>query len=133
MIVVDTNLLVYVLLPGDRTRQAEAAFARDPEWVAPLLWRSEFRNVLVGYMHRGTLSLEAALAVVHAAERRMTGREFTVSSSSVLALTAQSGCSAYDCEFLALAQDLRVKLVTVDRQILAAFPSAAVSLDAFIS
>jgi predicted nucleic acid-binding protein len=48
-------------------------------------------------------------------------------SHHVLSLAAQSGCSAYDCEFVALAQDLRVPLVTTDRQILKAFPTVAVS------
>ena len=47
-------------------------------------------------------------------------------------LAAASTCSAYDCEFVALAQNLGAPLVTVDRQILSQFPEIAVSLDAFI-
>lgn len=131
MIVADTNLLVYLLVPGARSAQAEAALARDPTWVAPLLWRSEFRNVLVGYVRRRTLSLDAALRMVYEAENRMAGREFAVASGPVLTLATHSGCSAYDSEFVALAQDLRIRLVTTDQQVVAAFPSTAVALDEF--
>jgi predicted nucleic acid-binding protein len=35
------------------------------------------------------------------------------------------------CEFVALAQDLGVRLVTVDKQILEQFSAVAVSLEAF--
>ncbi len=126
MIVTDTNLLIYLYVQGQRTAESEAVLARDAAWTAPLLWRSEFRNVLIGFVRRRALSLEAAAAIVEEAERWLGGHEYSVISHRVLGLTAQSGCSAYDCEFVALAQDLRVPLVTTDRQILKAFPTVAV-------
>ena len=131
MIVVDTNLLVYLYVSGQNTAQAETVLVRDPVWVAPLLWRSEFRNVLAGLVHRRGLGLDDAVRIAHEAERRMAGGEYTVASQQVLGLAARSGCSAYDCEFVGLARDLRVSFVTGDRQILAAFPSTAISPTAF--
>lgn len=131
MIVVDTNLLVYLYVRGRRTAQAEGVLVRDPVWAAPLLWRSEFRNTLAGLVRRRALRLADAVEVVLEAERAMAGREYSVSSHQVLQLAAQSGCSAYDCEFVALADDLGIRLVTGDRRVLAAFPSTAVSVDAF--
>ncbi len=60
------------------------------------------------------------------------GREYTVVSHKVLQLAGQSGCSAYDCEFVSLAMDLEIPLVTSDRQILRAFPKVAVSPEGFM-
>ena len=51
-----------------------------------------------------------------------------MSSELVLDLVGTSPCSAYDCEFVAAAQQLGVPLVTEDRAILDAFPDRAQSL-----
>jgi predicted nucleic acid-binding protein len=56
MIVVDSNVLAYLYLPGECTEAAEALLGNDPEWAAPILWRSEFRNILAGYLRRKSLS-----------------------------------------------------------------------------
>ena len=131
MIVCDTNLIVHLLVGDERRPLAEAALRRDAHWVAPPLWRSEFRNVLALYMRRGLLGLPHALQVAERAELLMEGRDLPVPSAEVLRLASRSGRSAYDCEFVALAQDLGIPLVTSDRAVLAAFPSVAVSLDGF--
>lgn len=131
MIVVDTNVLAYLLLDAERTAQAERALTRDADWAAPLLWRSELRNVLAAQLHRGALELADARRLQGEAEHLMAGGEYAVGSADVLELAAASGCSAYDCEFVALAAELDVPLVTVDRELLAAFPERAVELEAF--
>ena len=131
MIVADTNVLVYLYVRGQRTTQAEAALARDPIWAAPLLWRSEFRNTLVGMVRQRALRIDEALRVTREAEQWMRGLEYSLSSDQVLQLAARSTCSAYDCEFVALAQDLGVALVSADREVVAAFPDTAVALVRF--
>lgn len=128
MIVVDTNILAYLLLPCEYSAQADALFKRDPEWAAPILWRSEFRNVLAGYLRRKSLSFDEALKVQAGAEAVLAGAEHEVDSRRVLELVRDSDCSAYDCEFVALAMTLGVKLVTMDAKLLKAFPSHAVAL-----
>ncbi|HUW30348.1 MAG TPA: type II toxin-antitoxin system VapC family toxin, partial [Planctomycetota bacterium] len=61
MIVVDTNLIAYLLLGGEKTPGARSVFERDPKWAAPLLWRSEFRSVLAMFMRKGKLTTEKAM------------------------------------------------------------------------
>ena len=130
MIVVDSNILAYLYLPGDRTAAAEALLEQDPEWAAPILWRSEFRNILAGYMRRKTITFDQACSLQSEAESLLAGAEFEVDSSSVLELVRDSDCSAYDCEFIALAIRLNTKLVTVDKKLLREFPTRAVVLAA---
>ena len=131
MIVVDTNAVVHLLLGGDKTASARRVFSKDPEWAAPILWRSEFRSVLSTLMRRRTLRLSDAFEVARDAEDLLVGREFNVETQTVLELAKASGCTTYECEFVALAQDLGVSLVTSDREILAAFPTLAVAIEDF--
>jgi len=132
MIVVDTNIIGSLYLTSERSPQAEQALRKDPQWVAPLLWRSEMRNVLALQVRKKLLSLEDAGRIMGAAQELMRGREHLVASPRILRLASTSPCSAYDCEFVALALDLVLPLVTVDKQILRAFPACAVALEAFL-
>jgi predicted nucleic acid-binding protein len=131
MIVADTNVLIYLYVQGQRTEESEAVLQLDALWAVPLLWRSEFRNSLIGLVRAHALQLDDALTMIDEAERWLTGREYSVLSRQVLTLATRSGCSAYDCEFVALAQDLEVPLVTTDRQVLKAFPTIAISPSVF--
>ena len=128
MIVVDTNVVAYLLLQGPQTAAAEALLEAHPTWAAPPLWRSEWRNVLCGYWRRGSLTLEQVIALQLQAETLVIGHEEPVQSEAVLRLAASSGCSAYDCEFVAAAQQLDAPLVTADRDLLKAFPALTRSL-----
>ncbi len=128
MIVVDTNVIAYLYLPGEHTAAAEALLERDPEWAAPILWRSELRNILAGYLRRKALTLDQASSVQQEAESLLEGSEFEVDSLAVLKLAIDSDCSAYDCEFAALAVQLDTQLVTMDSKLLRAFPKRAVAL-----
>jgi predicted nucleic acid-binding protein len=132
VIVVDTNVICYRWIASPDSAAAETALTKDPEWIAPLLWRSEFRNVLAMAIRRKTLTIEAAKEVGRRAEANFQHREVGVSSDAVLELVAMSGCTAYDCEFVALAHAEGVQLVTTDRQILHEFPEVAISLQAFV-
>ena len=131
MIVVDTNIVAYLLLPGDETKVCERVFSKDPSWAAPLLWRSELRSVLAQYMRKHSLSLEDATTAMETAEQLFLDREYAVPSAEVLALCQRSHLSAYDAEFVVLAQSLAVPLVTQDRQILRAAEKIAVSPTTF--
>jgi predicted nucleic acid-binding protein len=133
MIVVDSNIIGYLYLTGPRQEQVKQLLREDAQWAAPHLWRSEFRNTLALYIRKRILSLDRAQEIMDEALRLMAGREYEVVSSQVLSLAASSSCSAYDCEFVALAQELGVPLVTVDKQVLEQFPRVAVSPEEYLA
>jgi predicted nucleic acid-binding protein len=131
VIVVDTNVIAYFLIQSEHTTLAENVMLSDLEWTAPRLWRSELRNVLHLYLRRGELDLEGAIDKMHEAESIIGDSEHDVLSSRVLELAHMSGCTAYDCEFVALAERLGVPLVTSDKKLVAAFPAIAISMKNF--
>ncbi len=133
MIVVDTNVIVYFYLESDMSIHAESAYRKDPNWSAPALWRSEFRNVLSICLRNRRMPRAAAQTIVDRAETLMQNHDFQIPSAKVLSLVANSKCSAYDCEFVALARDLRVPLVTVDKLILREFSKVAINLVDFVN
>lgn len=53
MIVVDVNVLAYLLIPGKFTEAAEQLLTEDSAWVVPRLWRSELRNIFDTYPGNG--------------------------------------------------------------------------------
>ena len=132
MIVVDTNVICYRWIASPNNAAAETALAKDPHWIAPLLWRSEFRNIMALAIRKRTLTINAARDIMHKAEATLVDSEFAVPSDAVLQLVARSNCTAYDCEFIALAYSEGVQLVTADRQILHEFPEVAISLEEFV-
>jgi len=121
--------VAYLYLPGEYTATTEVLLEHDPEWAAPVLWRSEFRNILAGYLRREALTFEQVCSLQDEAEDLLKGLEFEVDSETVLKLVRDSDCSAYDCEFIALAIKLNTQLVTVDKKLLKAFPESAVALN----
>ena len=132
MIVADANLLAYLVLPGERTSEAEAVLVKDVEWVAPLLWVSELRSVVHKYIARGDITVSHAVSILEQASHVLDGREYAVTSRSVLDLASRSKCSTYDCEYVALAMALGVPLVTTDRAVLRAFPDVALTPAQFV-
>ncbi len=129
MIVVDTNIIAYLYISGEKSLQVEELLCLDTQWKAPLLWRSEFRSVLSQYLRKGILSLDEILLITQQAEKLLDDNEYKISSAHILQLVNSSRCSAYDCEFVALAQYLDIPLITADKKILEEFPKTAKSLD----
>lgn len=132
MIVADANLLAYLVIPGERTGEAEAVLAKDPTWAAPILWRSELRSVVHKYIALGKLTVATALTLLEQVEDVLGGREGEVDSRDVLTLASRSKCSTYDCEYVALAEALDVPLVTTDRALLKGFPKRAMTPAGFL-
>jgi predicted nucleic acid-binding protein len=133
LIVSDTNLMIRLYVESAISPLARELMLRDPDWAAPVLWRSEFRSTLIKGIRSKLMGLDDALRIISEAESMMSFNEHEVASDDVLELAALSGCSAYDAEFVVLARDLRVPLVTTDRELLEKFPETALTPERFLA
>jgi predicted nucleic acid-binding protein len=133
VIVIDTNVISYFFVECEYTPSARRMLHRDERWAAPLLWRSELGNTLVKLFRKDVIQREDAFRIILEAESLMSGGEYHVASADVLDLAISSKCSAYDAEFVVLAKDLGVPLVTTDKELLEKFPDTAVSPEMFLA
>ena len=133
MIVVDTNIISYLFIKGDRTVPIKKVFQKDSDWVLSILWRSEFRRVLSFYLRKKYLNLAQAKFLMEEAEYLMLGAEYYVNSNEILNLLIYTNLSAYDCEFVAVAKELGANLITNDKKILNEVPNVALSISQFLA
>ncbi len=131
MIVVDTNVIVYLMVEGEKTQMAQQIFCRDSDWAVPPLWRHEFLNVLATFVRHGGGEIDEALDIWQKSDRLFTPGERDVDMPHALRLACQHNISAYDAQFVALAMELSVPYVTGDQQMLKAFPGVALSMQEF--
>jgi predicted nucleic acid-binding protein len=132
MIVADVNLVAYLLISGEHTKQATAVLRQDAEWAFPYLWRSEFRNILALHIQHRKMSLEHAILLWDSAAALARHHEYAVDPQSVLGLVVKQPLTAYDAEYVALAQHLKIPLVTFDKKLQTAVPKTAISAEEFL-
>jgi len=118
MIIVDANILAYLTIHGEHTEAVERLLATDSDWIAPPLWLDEFLNVLTTSERTGTISRKESDDALDEATEVMRGRSHQISPSQTLATARRTGCSAYDSQYLALAEDLNLPLYTFDKKLI---------------
>ena len=121
MIVVDTNVIASAFLERPDSTDCREALGKDREWVVPPLWRSEFLSVLRYGMHLSDTALPLAIALpaMNAAELLFGPCERPPDAGLVLSLCSRR-LKSYDAEFLALAEELDVQVLSNDVEFLAA-------------
>lgn len=127
MVVIDTNVLAYLLIEGDRTADAQALYAGDADWRSESFVLVEFSNILATYVRAGNLDRGTAGNLLASAERILSG-SVNLPHSRALELAAEFGVSAYDARFLGAARGLGAKLVTEDGKLRRAAPALTQSL-----
>jgi predicted nucleic acid-binding protein len=132
VIVVDTNIVAYLLIRGDRTAAAEATRARDADWRVPPLFVHEWITVLAIHMRKGYMDRDLALRTYRRGLAVVKFEQRPLDALRILNLHATTGCSSYDCQFIDLAQSSNVRLVTYDGEILASVPGIAVDPASFV-
>ena len=133
MIAVDVNTIAYHWFMSPHSDAIKELFSKDSDWVAPVLWRSEFRNILANQIRFQKLALLDALEIWSGAEKMMKKKELPTNTSSVLILVAESNCSAYDCEYIAVARHFNVNLITYDKQLIKEFPDIAMTAEQYLA
>ena len=128
MIVVDTNVFIRLTVGHDAGGDAALLHQLDPEWAAPPILMSELRNVLLGYIRRGDIDSDRAMATCYEAVSVLGDRIDGVPHDRVIETALECGLSAYDAEFVVLARTLGTLLATSDREILEGAPDVAVSV-----
>lgn len=129
MILVDTNILVFIVLEGPQSPAARELLSKDGEWRSEHYALIELANVLVTTMRVRGLALSVAEAA-HATVRALIEPGLvTVGHADVMRLARLRRISAYDARFLVAAQELGVRLTTEDAKLRRAAPELTQSLD----
>jgi len=125
VIVSDCTVIARFIIRADDPRPVDLLFERDQEWLAPNLWQAEFASVLIKYERAGRLSPEGTAAMIGRALELLSPATHDVSIARVLETARRTGCSTYDGHYIALAEDLNLKLYTYDEEILKKCPRLA--------
>jgi predicted nucleic acid-binding protein len=132
VIVADANVLVYRYVRGPFSSLADAANVKDADWRVPLFWRCEFTSAVLKLVRAGALSEAAALEAIAGASTHLTGREMDVPQDRAMLAALRFGTSAYDAQYVALAEMLGVSCVTADQPLAQKAPAVCVLLDTFV-
>lgn len=132
MIVVDTNIISYLLISNEKfNTTADELYRRDKIWIAPNLWQHEFKSVLGGYLKKNIMNRSEGIGTFEHALSLVETRDYQ-DSESIFKIMEFSRLSSYDCTFIAFASSLELQLVTEDKKILNEFPYAARCMSGFL-
>lgn len=129
MVLIDTNVLIYLLIAGDHTAAAQELRRRDSDWRSEALILVEFSNVLASSLAFRGMRLAVAQQLLRQAMRVMENNLARVSHPQALAVAARFEITAYDARFVTLAQQTGLTLVTEDRQLRTAAPKFTESIE----
>lgn len=125
MIVADCTVIARLIIRAGDSERVDSLFERDPEWMAPSLRQPEFASVLRKYERVGRLSPDGMAAMIRKALELFAQSTHHVSISRALDTARRTGCSTYDSYYIALAEDLNLKLYTYDTEVLKKCPRLA--------
>ena len=131
MIVVDVNVVAYFLVEGEKTAAARDLLRRDPDWRLPALWRHEYLNVLATFAREGGATIAEARTLWPRGVDLFGSREQGMDMESALIVATENRISAYDAQYIALAQKRQTICVTEDRRLLKRFPALTRTMQAF--
>ncbi len=128
MLLVDTNIVAYLLIDGDFTEAAQRLRKSDPDWRSEAFLMIEFTNVLAASIAGRRMTLPLAEDFLSKANALLESKLTRVADAAALAIAVRFRVSAYDARFLALADQLGHRLVTEDAKLRKAAPALTQSV-----
>ena len=128
MVLVDTNVIAPLYVRSARTEAVEELFARDAVWRTEPLALIELSNVLITYERSRYITAATARDCLNRAAAFLQPHFFRVSHQAALEAALDYRVTAYDARFLALADQLGIRLITEDARLRAAAPALTQSL-----
>lgn len=132
MIVADANLIIYRHVQGPLTKLADEAWANDDDWRSAVQWRCEMTSAVVKMIRGGVLEESAAIIAMADAGRDLAERESVIPQDQAMQVALRYGISAYDAQYIALAEILGVTCVTADAALARKTPGVSVLLAQFV-
>ena len=128
MVLVDTNIIAYLMIRGDRTAAAQQLYERDSDWCSEAFVMVEFSNVIATYVRTRALTQAQGTKLLAESQVHLSTLHNVVNTQA-LESAMQFGISAYDARFISLAKQLKMKLITEDVKLRVAVPALTMSLD----
>jgi len=132
MIVVDASVVAFLFIDGEESGIVRKLYQRDPEWVTPPILNHEMLTILaaVGSMEGDSTAVEAIWREV----RGVLGtRQQIPDPVRSLRLAVELGISGYDAQYLALAAQLHLPLLSCERRLLDALPGRVVNPESYLA
>src|SRR5690242_2680025 len=128
MLLVDTNIVAYLLIDGDFSEAAQRLRKSDSDWRSEAFLMTEFTNVLAASIAVRRMTPLLAEDFLSKANTLLENKLTRVADTAALAIAVRFRVSAYDARFLALADQIGIRLVTQDAKLRAAAPKLTQSL-----
>ena len=132
MIVVDANVIIYMVYETSFSPLARQVHAADPDWVVPDLWEAEVLNGLMNELRAGHTRLDDVIEAARNTALLVAGKSHRCDRTTILRTADEARLTAYDAYYVALARALGVKLVTEDGRIQKHCKDVARSLKVFL-
>src|ERR1035441_7986038 len=129
MKLVDINVLAYLVIESQFSKNAQKLYRLDSEWHTEEFAFIELTNVLTTHLRAGSLTMPVCIETFEEAENVIGSNLHTVSHLDALAIAHEFRISAYNARYIALARELGVPLITEDKQLRKAAPELTLSID----
>jgi predicted nucleic acid-binding protein len=128
LVLIDTNVLAFLVLEGPQTAAARALLDNDDDWRSESYVLIELTNVLTTTVRVRGLSIRTARRAFSAA-REVIGPELvSIHHEDAITYAHRYDITAYDARFLVAAHTLGVKLTTEDTKLRRAAPKLTQSI-----